>query len=143
MLCLFKKVVITWWHTVAFGLPVISLYATLALHHSQLKSTLYPLDCAALNLVIRTENSWLYFLLGHIFNIFLCAVAAAAVIFFLSSIHLETKDLLIRYFSVMASCVMPDSLSWITSALSLTECCSILSAPLWLLFLLVTSSDKI
>ena len=124
MLCLFKKVVITCWRTVAFGLPVISLYATLALHHSQLKSTLNPLDRAAL-------------------NIFLCAVAAAAVIFFLSSIHLETKDLLIRYFSAMASYVMPDSLSWITSALSLTECCSLLSVPLRLLFLLVTSSDKI
>ena len=128
MLCLFKKVVITCWRTVAFGLPVISLYATLALHHSQLKSTLYPLDRAALNLVIRTENSWLYFLLGRIFNIFLCAVAAAAVIFFLSFIHLETKDLLIRYFSAMATCVMPDSLSWITSALSIRRLATVFLA---------------
>ena len=111
MLCLFKKVVITCLRTVALGLPVSSLYATLAFDQSQLKSTPYPFDRTFLNLVIRRENRGLYLLPGLIFNNFLWAVAAAAVIFFLSFTHLDTKDLLILYFSAMASCVNPDSLS--------------------------------
>lgn len=133
----FKKDSTTCLRTVALGSPVISLCVTLALDHNQLKSTQYPLDLASLNLVKRIEWSFLCFNPFLIFNSFLWASTAAAIIFALLFIHLETKDWLIQYLLAISSWVNPPaSTSWMTLALNWTEYCSRLFAPLCLLLVL-------
>ena len=83
--------------TVTPGSFVNSLYKTLALDHSQFKSTRYPLLLAVLKTRRRESYRAKHFLAGRVFRCFLCSDDAAFIILMRSLNYFRANARLIWY----------------------------------------------
>ena len=130
MLFLLIKFTITCLRTITSGSFVIFLYKTLALDHSQSKSTPYPLLLAVLKTQRRESYRAKYYLAGRIFRCFLCSDGAAFIILMLSLNHFRANDRLIWYLIAKRSAFSRLSISLMISALKEVEYCLLFSCPL-------------
>ena len=97
ILFLLIKFRVTCLQTITPGSFVNSLYKTLALDHSQFKSTRYPLLLAVLKTRRRESYRAKHFLAGRVFRCFLCSDDAAFIILMRSLNYFRANARLIWY----------------------------------------------